>query len=117
MTDREAIDKMIEHFSKPGAVYGVETLAEYGDSPSCVYRLDYDAASEVRCSVGVLIPDDEYCILFEGVTVDSIHVPSLSGVNLKTLYTIQKQHDALALAHAPVETFVNYLKDIRGEEI
>lgn len=114
MTMSEAIAKMIAHFSKPGAVFGCETQYH-----TCVYRGDNDPTSTMRCSVGVLIQDNEYSEHHEGQSVlylvgrfgSHIKIPTLMSLDADKLAAIQRVHDDMAIhSEDNVSEFVDWLK-------
>lgn len=118
MTEKEAIQKMIEHFSAPDAVFGFDH-----STGQCVYRGDGDPASSVRCSIGVLIEDSEYSPSMESLSVyaltrtthdfpapESLLAITDSVVGLDMIKSIQRKHDDLAQNGDTVPEFVNWLK-------
>ena len=64
MNVQQAYEKIVDHFSEPGA----ELANNEAGPTSCVYRGDYDAKSPIRCAFGVLIPDELYTPDFENTT-------------------------------------------------
>lgn len=76
LTRADIIAKIREHFSEPGAQlayadsYGETYQDPDAGSGVCVYRMDGDPLSSVRCAMGVLIPDDRYEPIMEGTTAD-----------------------------------------------
>lgn len=76
-TPREAYDKMVRHFSKPGARLGMED----GNPTACSYK----TKSGYKCAVGCLIPDDAYKDAFDtGETDDGW---SSDGTDISALYS------------------------------
>lgn len=113
MTKREALDRMLAHFSAPGAQLGLGTEPG-GTATACIYRADGDASSTVRCSVGVLIPDEIYSPSMEGMDATGLarEFPILRdvlGLPFSWLTRVQNHHDKLARHERPVEEFCNWL--------
>lgn len=131
MTEREIIAKVREHFSRPDAQYGYDA-----ESACCVYRLDNDPASPVRCAVGVLIPDEAYvpeiesCVaptlVASGVYTyendedkdgtlwrlgDLVELPGDAGLFLRQL---QIAHDDRARDGMPMSSFLAYLDAVEA---
>lgn len=97
MTNQEAYEKVRAHFSRPDTVFGLDPLTD-----ECVYRADCDAYSPVKCSIGVLIPDELYESWFENESIFTlIHtlrlvVTELMGCDEYWLANMQRLHDRTA---------------------
>lgn len=63
----QALQRIREHFSVEGTQLGFLDGAK-----TCCYRGKQDPKSPVRCSVGVLIPDEAYVPSVEGRSADSV---------------------------------------------
>lgn len=59
MTKQEVYEQIRSHFTKPGAVLAYEPMSKDSGN-GCVYRLNQDPKSPVRCAFGLLIPDEVY---------------------------------------------------------
>lgn len=66
MTKQEAFDKVWNHFITND---GPQSITIVG---SCLYRLDRDPKSPIRCAAGVLIPDELYEQEMEGSTSNTV---------------------------------------------
>lgn len=103
MTTQEAYEQIRNWFSREGAVFGVKRSGnkEMGGS-MCVYRLDGDVKSPVRCAAGCLIPDELYSPDFENVVIDSLLTTAeplrnfFKNVNVRFLTHAQSLHDRYA---------------------
>jgi len=85
MTNQEAFDVMVRHLRKQGC----KSLSASG---RCVYR----GPRGLRCAVGALIPDDEYCMNLEywGASWVQKKVPALEGISTDILEEMQMIHDS-----------------------
>jgi len=66
------------------------------DTGDCAYRADFTPNCRQRCAVGILIPDDRYHLVTEGMSIDVINdlatdVPS--GLSISDLLSVQRVHD------------------------
>lgn len=111
MTKKEACDRIIEYFSRPGAVLAVD------DQNHCYYRMP--DGSGHACAVGCLIPDDQYNTIMDDLRGDSQDVRELVDNGLVScidcsmlcfLSMIQENHDGAA----SVDAFLDYMYSIRG---
>ena len=82
-TAQEVFDHVAEHLLKQGkrSLSALEEGSEYSYSSGCSYR----GVNGTSCAVGCLIPDDEYKVVIEGVSViellDEKAVPTLNSLN------------------------------------
>ena len=85
MTDQEAFDAMCRHL-----------LGMKKQSATRTGNCRYRAAGDLRCAVGVLIPDDQYSRALEGSAVTWIvgEVPALKGLDVVMLEKVQSIHDS-----------------------
>lgn len=85
MTTQEAFTRIVQHLRTQGR----QSITING---GCRYR-HHDGIT--RCAVGVLIPENEYSPFLENKAVDIImcYTPSLQGISLRFLYTMQNAHD------------------------
>jgi len=123
MTIDEIYNQIKEYFSRPDAVFAMK---DRGKDGNCVYRLDNDPSSPVRCVVGCLIPDDLYNSAWERAGVDALikHRPDFGaaiGVTQdseahKFLAVVQPIHDRLAHDEAStVKDFLNRLEEVYND--
>jgi hypothetical protein len=111
MTIDEMYIQMKEHFSKPDAVLGKTGI-------NCLYRLDSDPLSPVRCAVGCLIPDDKYNPVWEGLGIrDAMKESNMADVlgisvgdsnAVGFLLAAQREHDD----STSTTTFLAGLEDV-----
>jgi hypothetical protein len=122
MTVDEIYNQIKEYFSRPDAVFAMKDRGKDRLS-SCVYRLDNDPSSPVRCVVGCLIPDDLYNPAWERAGVNSLirHRPDFAaaiGVTqdseaYKFLVVVQPIHDGFARDEvSTVKDFLNRLEEV-----
>jgi len=119
MTVDDIYNQIKEYFSRPDAVFAMKY-------DHCVYRLDNNPSSPVRCVVGCLIPDDLYNSAWERAGVDALikHRPDFGasiGVTQdseahKFLAIVQPIHDRLAHDQAStVKDFLNRLEEVYND--
>lgn len=85
MTEQEIIETVCTALDKQGA----RSLNTKGE---CVYR----GAGGLKCAVGVLIPDGEYCESLEGeLTMDLLDATGLDESHLDLLLELQNVHDGV----------------------
>ena len=120
MTVDDIYNQIKEYFSRPDAVFAMK---DRGKDGNCVYRLDNDPSSPVRCVVGCLIPDDLYNSDWEGAGVNVLikHRPDFGaaiGVTQdseahKFLVVVQPMHDTFARDEvSTVKDFLNRLDEV-----
>lgn len=117
---QEVYEKIREHFTAEDAVYGMNN-----DSMTCVYRGDYDPKSSVRCSVGVLLPDDEYDPHMDSPNGMSVNAYNMVGqalikrwgtqLDFGFIGAVQVVHDDKAQTLAPIEHFVSRLDKLAAD--
>ncbi len=103
MTAQEAINKVWQHF-----VVDQNPASYNHDASMCMYRQSRQNDCEVRCAVGVLIPDEQYDSMFDS-TGDSQPtlrqltdvVPALSGFEVSFLRNLQLAHDTYFKLNQP----------------
>jgi hypothetical protein len=88
VTNQEIFDKVAKHLLAQGA----QALSP--QTGACKYR-----AGGLACAVGCLIPDEEYSLALEGLTVKELVgkgllPPSLGGVDIGLLTKLQQVHDS-----------------------
>lgn len=139
LSKREIIAKIREHFTKPGAQFGY--ASEYGETFEeaelgngvCVYRGDADPHSEIRCAMGVLVPDELYSpameselagslldgrMAYDDIAEEDVQLPSLrhlfaENVTGDFLRACQKAHDDTANEEGgTIETFLERLDGV-----
>ncbi len=89
------------------------TSAKDGTFPSnkggvCKYRRDDTADCKIRCAAGILIKDEDYDCIFEGVSVVGNHqhrevhreklleaIQPVDGLNIGNISDVQKIHDGM----------------------
>jgi hypothetical protein len=123
MTVDEIYNQIKEYFSRPDAVFGMK---DRGRDGNCVYRLDNDPSSPVRCAVGCLIPDDLYNSDWERGGVNALinqrpDFAAAIGVTQdseahKFLVVVQPLHDGFARDEAStVKDFLNRLEKVYND--
>ena len=94
MTDQQAFNKAVRHTLKQGKRSTTNVLRYDGSTyERCAYRGD----GGLKCSFGVLIPDEEYYALLEGKSstkiINSGHVRSVMHLNPDLFRDVQVVHD------------------------
>jgi hypothetical protein len=123
LTRADVIAKVRDHFTRPGAVLAWN---EDEEESTCVYRMDEDASSSVRCAMGVLIPDEAYSPKMEGHNADGVaEAYGLSGLfapgvvvdgdGSSWINALQRVHDAHAKVGATMEDFLAALDSFERE--
>jgi len=112
---QEAYEGMREWFSRPNAEFGYDHAERM-----CVYRLDGDPTSLVRCAYGSLIPDEVYDPVSENLTVSSDDLPKpmqlWANEDAREFMTAaQSKHDYLARYDKTTDEFVRGLDDLAAE--
>lgn len=109
LTYDQALPKVRAWFSRPEAVYG------YDGYNSCIYRGDENPASEVRCGIGCLMPDELYRPEMEGTAVgaffDDDSLPFLDPEYVPSWERLQAAHDRFAEGGFPCSEFVEWLDE------
>lgn len=121
-----AYQAIVEHFSREGAEYAIresrssDPVSGSFNERMCVYRMDEDPSSPIRCAFGVLIPDDKYNPAMEGEAAIGILISDAYGLEdlaadqatRKFIATAQGSHDQHAALGDPMKFFLSDLKDI-----
>jgi hypothetical protein len=123
LTRVEMLDAAIEHYSKPDAVYGFDPEAK-GDHGTgmCRYRGGGDPSSQVRCFVGVQIPDELYNpvwdkgpgVAYMGVLAQLDKLVDLfNPMDRSWIGFMQNEHDDRSGTLIPVSDYVKWMKVVR----
>jgi hypothetical protein len=85
ISNQEAFDKVWNHFVVKGGACS-------STSGPCLYRKNLKATGRIRGAVGVLIPNNQYSVSFEGRTVNGIDCAALAGADMTFLVELQAAH-------------------------
>lgn len=94
--NQEAFNKVWKHFVEDKKPQSIESLTvDGGSSVRCVYRAGEDPKSEIRCAIGLMIPDEEYKPEFDHSSLMTVksRVSTLSAYEFNFLDELQKAHD------------------------
>jgi hypothetical protein len=122
LTRIEMLDRAIEHYSRPGAVYGYDPGADpigVGIG-KCCYRGKEGAGSTTRCFLGLQIPDQDYDPVWDdggGKSGESVieavaHLDLFDRNDDDWLIVMQDAHDDAAIT-MPIDEYVAYLRKVR----
>lgn len=109
MKMQTAYDKIRRYFSKPGADFAVDR-----EQGLCRYRIPTVTGPDLKCAVGVLIPDEKYDWDMEDATVQEIldKVYGYDGYDADFLVFCEKAqiaHDSEAFSTMSVPAFISRL--------
>lgn len=109
-----AVDRMIKHFSQPGA-----KLAWDAENKKCKYRLSELRSDPIRCAMGVLIPDDKYEPGMENAfatgVIDCYDLGfTISQSDRKFIDSLQMLHDNCARRGGNADELVTLLRGFRA---